>query len=151
MSLSLYRKSQATVPRIVVGVDGSAGAAAALRWATAEACRRQATLRIVCAWEDLDPSQPSSTLADNPAQIAATRVHSAMMCVLRQQRRPRHIACATPHGHPGRILLDAAKGADLLVLGNTASSTEQALGLTGLFCLRHTRGPLVFVAALLTP
>jgi nucleotide-binding universal stress UspA family protein len=36
---------------IVVGVDGSAGARAALEFAAREAALRQARLRIVCAWE----------------------------------------------------------------------------------------------------
>ena len=35
---------------VVVGVDGSAGARAALRWAIAEARLRQARLRAVHAW-----------------------------------------------------------------------------------------------------
>ncbi|MGH7764788.1 MAG: universal stress protein, partial [Candidatus Dormibacteraceae bacterium] len=35
---------------MVVGVDGSAGAAEALRWAVAEAHLRNARLRIVYAW-----------------------------------------------------------------------------------------------------
>lgn len=140
-------RSRAPVRRVVVGVDGSAGSAAALRWAAAEACRRQATLRIVCAWEEPDPSQPNSARAGDPAQTAAARVHNALTRVLRQQRRPCRVACATPNGHPGKVLLDAAEDADLLVLGTTGISTEQAPGPTGLFCLRHAQGPLVFVSA----
>jgi len=42
------------VTRVIAGVDGSAGSAAALRWAAAEACRRQVLLRIVSAWEEPD-------------------------------------------------------------------------------------------------
>jgi nucleotide-binding universal stress UspA family protein len=38
------------VAAVVVGVDGSAGAAEALRWAVAEARLRKARLRIVHAW-----------------------------------------------------------------------------------------------------
>ncbi|WP_131822963.1 universal stress protein, partial [Mycobacteroides chelonae] len=36
---------------IAVGVDGSAGSLAALRWALAEARRRGSTVRAVHAWQ----------------------------------------------------------------------------------------------------
>lgn len=50
-------------PRIVVGVDGSAGSRRALRWAAEEARQKDATLRIVLAWEPADLAAYSSVSA----------------------------------------------------------------------------------------
>jgi nucleotide-binding universal stress UspA family protein len=129
--------------RVVVGVNGSAGSAAALQWAAAEAARRQVALRIVSAWQDDDPGEPDSALLDHPAQIAAARVHKALHGILRPYDRPRRISCATPQGVPGEVLVDEAEGACLLVLG----ATGQLPGPTSLYCLQRARGPLVFVPA----
>lgn len=141
----IMRHAVSPVARIVVGVNGSAGSAAALRWAAAEACRRQALLRIVSAWEE--PDQPGSADTDESAQIAAARVQKALTRVLLQQYYPRRIACAAPMGIPGQALLDEASDASLLVLGAAGVSAARAPGRTGRYCLRRGTGPLVFVPA----
>ena len=48
----ILRPAVSPVTHVVVGVDGSAGSEAALRWAAAEAVRRQTGLRIVSAWQE---------------------------------------------------------------------------------------------------
>ena len=45
-------------PSVVVGVDGSAGARHAFRWAIEEARLRRARLRAVYAWEPPQPISP---------------------------------------------------------------------------------------------
>jgi nucleotide-binding universal stress UspA family protein len=63
---------------IVVGVDGSAGARAALEFAAREATLREARLRIVCAWE-IPPAvyaggfAPHSTNQPSTASVTAPR------------------------------------------------------------------------------
>jgi nucleotide-binding universal stress UspA family protein len=138
------RQPVSHVPRVIVGVDDSTGSAAALRWAAAEACRRQVMLRIVSVWED--PGRPAS-YTRCPAQMAAARVQKALAQVLDQQPYPRHVACATIEGTPGRVLLDDAGDAGLLVLGATGVGAAQAPGPVGRHCLQRGRGPLVFVSA----
>ncbi|MGH7736245.1 MAG: universal stress protein [Gemmatimonadales bacterium] len=128
----------------MVGVDGSAGSAAALQWAAAEACRRQVALRIVSAWEEPDPAEPGSRYSDR-VQIAAARVQTALASVLGRPHLPRQVACAAAEGQTGKVLLDQADNADLLVLGITRLGTELAPGPVGRYCLRHARGPVVFV------
>jgi nucleotide-binding universal stress UspA family protein len=49
--------------RIVVGVDGSSSAEAALAFAAEEAAQRSARLVVVCAWEAAD-GQPAEVLLD---------------------------------------------------------------------------------------
>lgn len=145
MPAMVMRYAVSPVARIVVGVNGSAGSAAALRWAVAEACRRQALLRIVSAWEE--PGQPGAAHSDDPAQIAAERVQKALTRILLQQHYPRRIACVTPMGIPGEALLHEVNDVSLLVLGAAGVSAARAPGRTSRYCLRRGTGPLVFVPA----
>ncbi len=133
------------VTHVVVGVDGSAGAEAALRWAAAEAVRRQTGLRIVSAWQDPAPAGPS--LAGHPGQTAAHILQKALSSILSQQHYPRRIACAALRGTPGEALLAQARNSGLLVLGVTGTGAGQVPGAIGRYCLQHGHGPLVLVPA----
>lgn len=95
------RRRTTRTRRLVIGVDGSAGSAAALRWATAEACRRRAALQIVAAWEPPDPAAPGPSRPGDRAQIAATRAQKALGRVLREPQQPARVCCAVPEGNPG--------------------------------------------------
>lgn len=133
------------VTQVVVGVDGSAGSAAALRWAAGEARRRRARLRIVSAWQKhVGPALPG---AGDPARIAAARVEEALTRALSFHGHPSCITGSAAQGSPGEVLLRAAGETGLLVLGAGADDIAQALGSTGQHCLRRGRGPLVFVPA----
>lgn len=142
----VMRHPLSLVSGVVVGVDGSDAAAAAVQWAAAEACRRQILLRIVSAWQEHD--QPAPPLSGDPARIAATQVQKALTRVLARQHYPRRIACATPRGAPGEALLSEVGEHGLLVLGVAGVSTTPWPGSVNRHCLRRGRGPLVFVAAL---
>lgn len=131
---------------LVVGVNGSAGSAAALRWAADEACRRHAMLRIVSAWQ----ADPEGAAPGEAERIAHLRVGKALARVFRRPRFPGQITCATPRGMPGRVLLQEAGLTELLVLGLMPAPSTRGPGPTGRYCLRHRRGPLVFVPAWLT-
>lgn len=139
----LLRHPVAPVTRVVVGVDGSAGSAAALLWAAAEALRCQAGLRIVSAWQE--PAQPEDTHADHPARTAARLVERALARVLSQQHYPRRIACAALRGTPAQALLSQARDTGLVVLGSPGTRTTRLPGPVSEYCLLHGRGPLALV------
>lgn len=139
------RRPISAITRVVVGVDGSSGAAAAVCWAAAEACQHQAMLRIVSAWDELDQAGPAHD--GDPAGIAAARVQKALVRVLGRSHYPRRIACVTPRGRPGPALLAEAGGAGLLVLGVARVSPVLLAGRVNRYCLRSGHGPLVFVPA----
>jgi nucleotide-binding universal stress UspA family protein len=130
-------------PRVVIGVDGSAGSVAALLWAAREACRRGAALHIVSAWEG-DGSRPGPARPAG-ARTAARRLDRARRQVMREEPRPERIACAAAEGELGKVLLDTARGADLLVLGTSGDGNGGVPGVIGLYCLRHAHVPVVFV------
>ncbi|MCW2886926.1 MAG: hypothetical protein QOE54_5389 [Streptosporangiaceae bacterium] len=129
--------------RVVVGFDGSPGSHLALRWAAREAQRRRAPLQVISAWEkrgdsDLDP-------ADEHAEVAAERIQRALKAILLEGVQLERVSYATSRGPAGPVLLEAAAGADLLVIGTTGLEAKQSPGRVSLYCLQHARIPLAFV------
>ena len=124
--------------RVVVGVDGSLGSGAALRWAAAEASRRDAALRIVSAWQGDDPGAARKA---GPS-CASDRVQDALDGLVREHWCPRRVGCVTPRGDPGPVLVEQAAGAELLVLGAEQGADP---GATGQYCARFAPCPVVFV------
>ncbi len=104
------------VQRIVVGMDRSAGACAALRWAT-EFASKGATIQVVGAW------QPSSwganfDLYEAAADHDAARVEfDAVVDDLEASSTGVAIERHFAGGHAADVLLDAAEGADVIVVG----------------------------------
>jgi nucleotide-binding universal stress UspA family protein len=113
--------------RIVVGIDDTEHAAAALRWAVAEAELRNATVEAVHAWSYVPIPAPAdagmvplawseSTELRDAAQEAAERLaHDRVRDVVGDDARVR---VSVVEGDPAGALVGAAEGADLLVVGN---------------------------------
>jgi nucleotide-binding universal stress UspA family protein len=109
---------------IVVGVDGSECARAALEFAAREAGLREARLRIVCAWE-IPPAAYGGGFApmfDQPTldsfrDGAGTLVREAVAAAKELQPG---IECEgkAVQGQPAEVLLQEARDADLIVVGN---------------------------------
>jgi nucleotide-binding universal stress UspA family protein len=109
---------------IVVGVDGSECARAALEFAAREAALRKARLRIVCAWEippavyaggfapaldqpTLDGFRDGAETVAREAVAAANELQTAIECEGKAVQ-----------GQPAEVLLQEARDADLIVVGN---------------------------------
>jgi nucleotide-binding universal stress UspA family protein len=107
---------------VVVGHDGSGCAQEALEWAAALAERARWPLHVVRAWRIATAPQPATwepgyvppitdyekaVLADLEADVAA---------VLGAERA-RAAVCHVVHAQPVRALIEAAEGADVLVVG----------------------------------
>lgn len=96
--------------RIVVGVDGSAGSRAAVRWAATEAKLRGAELRVVTAYHRAaEGTQTSALLHDAVAQARAVAPGV-------------RVSGIAPAGYAVPVLLHAAEVAELLVVGSRADS-----------------------------
>ena len=104
--------------RVVVGVDGSAGADHALDWAIAEANLHQAPLTVVHIWEY--PYAPVGVVDSEPHDIM--QVDAA--CVLEAAVEKARAQCAARveyellEGSPSYFLPTVAADGDLLVLGS---------------------------------
>ena len=104
--------------RIVVGVDGSAPSAQALRWAVALAKLTGQEVHAVSAWipptaYGWGPIIDDTDWEENARVVLAGAVKETLddadSALVRQE---------AVHGHPAQVLLDAAEGADMLVVGN---------------------------------
>ncbi len=143
--------------RIVVGVDGSERSATALRWAAEEAALRQAVLDVVQAmpsegaWVDTgglaEPGllslPPDESLAAAMDEELARQVEEVLGTLPPADRlRVRGVP-----GPPAEALLEAAEGADLLVVGSRGRGGlgSLLLGSTSAHCVHHAPCPVVVV------
>ncbi len=139
--------------RIVVGVDGSAPALAALRWADDEARRRQATLAVVVAWQpqvllNPYPYGPVPMPDDREIEAAARTVAERAVEEAGVVGDPEHdVVIEVVEGPPVPSLLAAAAGADLLVVGSRGHGafTGMLLGSVSQHCAGHAPCPVVVV------
>jgi nucleotide-binding universal stress UspA family protein len=143
--------SDPAVRRIVVGVDGSAQGAAALRWACREASLRGAEVHAVYAWEaSLHPAASYAV----PAQASG----GSDFDVLWQEVLPDpvpgvRVRTEVAQGLAARVLLERCTGADMLVLGtrgDTPGSTRSA-GPVIRACLRRSPCPVVVISEAQAP
>jgi nucleotide-binding universal stress UspA family protein len=138
--------------RVVVGVDGSPGARAALEWAMADAARRSATLDVVSA-------VPVEIYWGDPVLIDERRVEAARAEIegrvraLVEEIRPQSGGAAVDvevvvvTGPATHAVLAAAERADLLVVGSRGRGAVRStlLGSVALHAATHARCPVVVV------
>lgn len=140
--------------RIVVGVDGSSSSKAALAWAVEQARLTGASVEAVIAWHYpvMVGGMPFAPIAaiDSPdyGELAA-KVLSDVIGTTVDPDGPVKISSVVREGNPAQVLLEAATGADLLVVGSRGHGgfTEALLGSVGQACVHHARCPVVVIRA----
>jgi nucleotide-binding universal stress UspA family protein len=152
----------ANAPTVVVGVDGSAGSAEALRWALAEARLRKSPLRAVHAWMfgyvggtiDGYPSLGGSLDAYGSLGIDPGDLHRAAEDLLDRALADAgadtegvEIERQVVQGSAAEALLAAADENDLLVVGSRGHGgfAELLLGSVSQQCVHHAPCPVVVV------
>ena len=112
------------VRRIVVGVDGSETSRHALRWAADEAKGHGSQLHVVHAWEVPTPAVAvgvgagrRTTAAEGQHDEASRLVADVVRDELGDQP-PGDVRTSIGRGPAAGVLLDAARDADLLVVGS---------------------------------
>jgi nucleotide-binding universal stress UspA family protein len=144
--------------KIVVGVDGSAHAAAALEWAAEEAALRSARLEVVHAWTFVPVATPADSglvpmaWTDNVELLDVTRqaAQDAAAAQVADVLGPDHEATITVvENGSAEALLAAAGDADLLVVGNRGRGNIAAalLGSTSAKLADEAPCPVVVVRA----
>jgi nucleotide-binding universal stress UspA family protein len=138
--------------RVVVGVDGSPGARAALVWAMADAARRGARLQVVSAfpvetyWADpilVDERHLETVRADTE-----DRVRALVDEVVRQTGQTSLSAeVVVRPGAAAHEVLAVSEGADLLVVGSRGRGSVRStvLGSVALHAVTHAGCPVVVV------
>ena len=134
--------------RIVVGVDGSPASVRALAWAVREGRLSGGVVEVICAWQypvgygwamtDADPeirelSMETLEKAIAEAGAAAEEKVRIRLHVIEQE--------------PVQALIEAAKEADLLVVGSRGHGglTTMLLGSVSQRCVHHAPCPVVVV------
>jgi nucleotide-binding universal stress UspA family protein len=137
--------------KIVVGVDGSPGSRAALRWAHEEARLRSATLEVVAVWQfPMMTSLPAFGAMPPPEDLSGEAEASLKQAlvdegVVSTDEVP--VTTVVAEGAAAPSLLDAAADADLLVVGNRGHGgfTGLLLGSVSQQCVSHGPCPVVVV------
>jgi nucleotide-binding universal stress UspA family protein len=136
---------------IVVGVDGSDESREALRWALEEARLRKATLRAVHAWRDPYIVTPGFAIPED-FDFTALRSHAedllrTLVAEVGSEGSDVSIEEIAVEGPAASILVDAAEGAELLVVGSRGHGgfTGLLLGSVSQQCAQHASCPVVIV------
>jgi nucleotide-binding universal stress UspA family protein len=131
--------------RIVVGVDGFESSKAALRWAIRQAKLTGAAVDAVIAWHipagaGWIPTPDMPDYQEDAVTVLAEAINE--MCTVDPdvQVCPRVL-----QGRAGQVLVEAADGADLLVVGAEGHRglAEALLGSVGQYCANHASCPVV--------
>ena len=141
---------------IVVGVDSSDGAKAALRFALEEAKLRQATLRVVHTWQfgyvgvkGIEGFSPviGADLGDlrRTAEVAL----DAVLYEVAPNSDGVAIERRVSEGAPATVLVDESRQADLLVVGSRGHGgfAGLLLGSVSQQCAHHAACPVAIVRA----
>jgi nucleotide-binding universal stress UspA family protein len=136
------------VRRIVVGVDGSAESAAALRWACREAKLRGAEVHAVHAREAPCHSMASYAVCAE-ARPGDIDVDSMWRSVMPRVVPGVRIRTEVAEGLTARVLLERCEGADMLVLGTAGDGpgASRSAGPVIRACLRRAPCPVVVIGA----
>ena len=137
--------------RIVVGVDGSPGASAALEWACAEARLRDVGVYAVCAYDE--PWGIASLGMSSAAAVAELRTalaadaEGALEAAQAAAPEGVRVTGEATRGAAGPALVSASDGSALLVVGSRGRGGFKSLllGSVSQYCAAHARGVVVVV------
>jgi nucleotide-binding universal stress UspA family protein len=132
--------------RIVVGFDGSPSSLDALAWAAQQAERTGAALELVSTWEWPSSLGWAVPVPDN--FDPETDVRHALQAATEPVRAAHpdlQINDRVVNGHPAPILVEASKGADLLVVGSRGHGEflGMVIGSVSEFCAAHAHCPVL--------
>ncbi len=139
-------QSSSDTGRIVVGYDGSQSSADALAWAVRQAVLTGSTLVILMTWEwpnsygwavpipdDFDPEADVRTVLD------------AAVAEIRAEHPDLSVESELVSGHPAPALVEASKGADLLVVGSRGHGefVGMLVGSVSEYCVTNAHCPVL--------
>jgi len=143
-------------PAVVVGVDGSAGAKEALRWALREGRLRNSPVRVVHAWTfgytywggELEPyTSLGFDLSD--LQRAAEDLLERALVDVEDETEGVEIERQVAQGPAAEVLVELVAPSDLLVVGSRGHGgfAGLLLGSVSQQCVHHAPCPVVVVHA----
>ncbi|MEV0895430.1 universal stress protein [Actinoplanes sp. NPDC049802] len=134
---------------VVVGVDGSPSARAALRWAARQARLTGGRVYAVTAWQI--PAYygwaPTAPYDEDLAAVAGKTLGVAVHSVLGDDPPDLEVVERVEPGHPAQVLIDLSARAGLLVVGSRGHSpfAGALIGSVSQQCVQHAHCPVVVV------
>lgn len=134
----------ASQQRFVVGIDGSEQSREALRWALGQAGPVGASVDMVAAWR-YPASYGLAVLGDLGQDVEARRMLAEVLRQAGGEESGVEVRELVGEGPPAQVLLEAAKGADLLVVGSRGRGgfASAVLGSVSLACVLHASCPVL--------
>ncbi|WP_340375288.1 universal stress protein [Streptomyces sp. SS7] len=135
---------------ITVGLDGSPESRAAAEWAAREAQLRGLPVRILQVWEPVpDPTSQAPLLGAETRRRWSAKIPRHAAEGLRLRHPGVDVTADQLTGRPSEVLSDAAKDAELLVLGSRGLSGIGGflVGSVGSAVVAHTECPVILVRA----
>jgi nucleotide-binding universal stress UspA family protein len=133
--------------RIVVGVDGSEPAQAALQWAVDEARRRNAVVEAVHAWHQPGVTGYAYTGEIDLSEFIAETKEILDGAIAAVDSSGVTVEAKVMSGGAAQVLVEEAKGADLLVVGSRGRGgfSGLLLGSVSQQAAHHAPCPVVIV------
>jgi nucleotide-binding universal stress UspA family protein len=135
---------------ITVGLDGSPESRAAAEWAAREAALRQLPVRLLHAWQPVpEPMAQAPLLGAETHQYWTERIPREAAEGLRLRHPGVEVTTEQRAGAPAEALLEAARDAELLVLGSRALGGLAGflIGSVGQSVIARTEVPVILVRA----
>jgi nucleotide-binding universal stress UspA family protein len=139
---------------VVVGVDGSDDARAALRFAMEDAARRGAAVRVVRVFQPPEYEAPDGLIVPLPLDRIVVDLEKAARQTVDDVVAERGgalvgvpVEVEALIGRPAMVLIERSRDGDLLVLGHRGHGgfASAVLGSVGLHCVLHATGPVTIV------
>jgi nucleotide-binding universal stress UspA family protein len=133
-----------TPGRIVVGVDGSVSSKQALRWAARLAAADGSRIEAVTAW-DYPPSFNAPVDVDWRPDLDADTILTETLDEVFGDDRPEGLEPVVAHGQARTVLIEASRGASLLVVGSRGHGgfAGLLLGSVSSACSEHAHCPVL--------
>ena len=148
MTLEASRTPESNVhpARIVVGIDGSPASLDALDWAGRQATLTDSTLEMIMTWDWPTTYGWAMYFPEgyNPSE-GMPEILSKATDDLRTKYPDIEIMFRVVQGHPAQLLVEASKGADLLVVGcrGHGEFVGMLIGSVSEYCAANAHCPVL--------
>ncbi len=132
---------------VVIGVDGSPSSIEALHWGTRIAQMTGATIDAVIAWEIPTMYGLAYLPSDYQPEQDAGKVIAEAIDTAYGPDRPDGLRLVVTQGNPAKVLLDASRDAQMLIVGSRGHGgfVGLLLGSVSSSCAEHAGCPVLVV------
>jgi nucleotide-binding universal stress UspA family protein len=144
--MAISAKDSGSPGRVVVGFDGSPASMQALRWALNYARFTRSATEVIVAW-DCPPKLGLTLLAPigGAAEMSAEQMLDHLIGQLRDEYTRQLIEGRVVQGQAAPLLVEASKGADLLVVGSRGHGelVGMLIGSVSEYCATNAHCPVL--------